>query len=55
LVDPFGYYSGVLIGGSHENKLGHMFYQEFPCDAKSWKFDPPGLIDDTPIDDEYKK
>lgn len=34
--DPFGYYSGAPIGGVHNNKMGHLFYQSFPMDVKTW-------------------
>ncbi len=51
--DPFGYYSGAQVGGDHKNKLGHLFYQNFPLDAKTWVYAPPGgAIDETPVDSE---
>jgi hypothetical protein len=48
--DPFGYYAGAPLGGDHNNKIGHLFYQNFPMDSKAWNYSPPGLIDDTPVD-----
>lgn len=52
-VDPFGYYTGAPIGGNHNNKLGHLFYQNFPMDAKAWTISPVGIIDETPVDQSY--
>lgn len=53
--DPFGYYSGKPLGGHHNNKLGHLFYQNFPMDAKSWNYAPIGNIDQSPVDTAYTK
>lgn len=49
-MDPLGYYSGSPVGGAHNNKLGHLFYQNFPLDPKTWNYIPPGLIDEAQVD-----
>jgi hypothetical protein len=55
-ADYFGYYSGMKeVGGSHRNKLGHLFHQEFPMDIKGWRIEPVGQIDDAPVDEGYQK
>ena len=53
--DPYGYYSGAPIGGGHDNKLGHLFYQSFPMDAKAWDISPPSLADESALDEAYGK
>ena len=53
--DPFGYYSGAPIGGRQDGKLGHLFYQDFPMDVKTWDISPPSLGDEAAIDQSYSK
>ena len=51
--DPFGYYSGLAVGGVHDHKLGHLFYQSFPMDVKTWDMSPPSLGEDPAVDQSY--
>ena len=52
--DPYGYYSGKTVGSGHDGKLGHLFYQSFPMDAKTWDINPPSLADESAYDEAYK-
>ena len=51
--DPYGYYAGTPVGG-RQKRLAHLFYQNFPMDAKAWAIEPPGLTDDAELDKAYK-
>ena len=53
-ADPFGYYAGAPLGNRNQ-RLSHLFYQNFPVDAKEWQIEAPGLADDAELDTAYTK
>ncbi len=46
--DPFGYYTGRIIG-HRKPAYGFLYYPDFPKESSVWHLDPPGEYDDVEV------
>lgn len=53
--DPFGFYLKKQVGGTHNGRLGHLFYQDFPYSALTWHQPAPVLFGESKLDTEFTK
>jgi hypothetical protein len=54
LNDPFGYYTGRMIG-HRQPGYGFLYYPDFPYDSTVWHMDPPAEFDDDVEEKSFKQ
>jgi hypothetical protein len=54
LNDPFGYYTGRMIG-HRQPGYGFLYYPDFPYESTVWHMDPPAEFDDQAEEESFRQ